>query len=1396
LEALLILFKYNNRFIFILFIVIFFYPSLFSQQAKPWPRRRFPSISADNTFWIGTPRGLYRYQFEEDAWAVFGSHNGLPSSDVQMLMWDGEWLWAATTAGVAAGDVKLNKWLAYDAGNGLPSNRVFAMAAEKDYVWVGTDRGAARYDKLIQEWERFTVQSGLPDSAVYDIAVDGELVYFATGRGLAEYDVRFEKWRTYGAENGIQSDTIRFLYPTADYLWLFTDRGPARFNKKLHTAVPYADQRLRYAAIRDLAVENEQMWLATESGLYIYDPANSVWREFPQKDNLPDPSVLALCFNSDSRWFLTEKGISVLETRNQSWRRFDRTHGLSSDRYDAAAAFLGRTFLVNERFIDHYRPQENRWYVYPIKDLGSGKSRSPWISLNKEQGSYIQLGEDVRFSLSGTRFRQQFNGSYEYGRADRAGTYSGRDFTRMDLKAQLQLPGDRTLNEFYDNTDPSDTLYGVKYRGNESDILQEAAWGDIRVEQGKNDLLPALGVFGTSARIEYGRKTERYKRSLLSGRGVSGERTSAQETEFFRGNLRSGGSTFADTAYIRHSIFHLSDPAGDGRIDPGSERIFLDDGDPATNTANTNLDAVICGVTGDFDRLNPVVDYRVDVQTGTVQFMAAVRPGAAIVATGNSLGTAFERVLKSAGLWENAAVNRYFVGSMEILPHSFRLDIADASGARHPLAEFGLDRNGDDRVDPEFINTRDGILTFPQKKPFPSAVYDSPKAASQYRMSVRFQSEIPSFTLRHSNLLRGSEILKVDGDLLTAGNDYVLDYTSGTLLILKEGIVAEDSEIEIRYEYYRYRNTKEKFQSAGIGFSPSDNATAELSAFGFDAEGSGGNTDFVRGLDFFGEFKASAAGSDLKFTPQAAANGAGSNRGKHVNVRTDVSNRRMRLFAQYEKIDPEYRTLFERKFQLGKLAEKSEVGGTFYPAGFMDVGGGWSRQSTQSGPYGSSAEEDWSGKILFNKPSFPAVSLSLRSQNLDTPEWISEKRTVKGDFEYRLPGPILRRLSFQSLHLSGVWRRSWEGLDSRGPSASVDSSRRILDNRYLRVDFSPADKIQIDAYYRENRNRSGDSFVRIAGDPYTQRQKLFFTATVDRFTGLNGYLLYQGESGLFQSLPFQTPGRLSLNRTLLATLRIYPGRWIKWMSPYTFELDLQPEFRGSMNNPVGDFSAMDRFWELPDAPGTSFVERNHAVLLRNEFRPSGGLTMYLDYERGSGISRNWGSVLNTTRNRIFGKTEYRPSMFTLMTIQYQHTRDGKTGYSDFVTDNPIFWLETRWSERLQTKCNVSLWRERRSIGRIEESMTNVSPLIGMTYRLDHAGYRLEIRNDVTAAFYQKRNPSFRYDMNTYSNTLSLDFFPASVLILKLRGTASYRDRLDSPDDFWTLAFEFRAMAQF
>jgi hypothetical protein len=77
---------------------------------------------------------------------------------------------------------------------------------------------------------------------------------------------------------------------------------------------------------------------------------------------------------------------------------------------------------------------------------------------------------------------------------------------------------------------------GIRYKGIKGDLVQEINWGDVRYEQGKNNLVPSIGIFGASARIEAGAKTERYKRSLIFAKGYSGEKTTNFESDFFKGN--------------------------------------------------------------------------------------------------------------------------------------------------------------------------------------------------------------------------------------------------------------------------------------------------------------------------------------------------------------------------------------------------------------------------------------------------------------------------------------------------------------------------------------------------------------------------------------------------------------------------------------------------------------------------------------------------------------------------------------------------------------------------------------------------------------------------------------------------------------------------------------------
>jgi hypothetical protein len=1390
--------KSNHLSLFILFLLLTS-SLLFSQTTKHWLKYEFPHLTAEGSLWIGTPKGLYQYHIDEDSWSVYGEHNGLPANEVQILLWDGEFLWAATPKGLACGDIKLNKWLNYDTTNGLPGNKIFTIAFQEDYVWIGTDKGAARFDKLIQEWEIFNTKDGLPDSMVYDISVDGDLVYFATAKGLTEYDTNFEKWRYYGTKQGIVSDTIRFIHQTTDFLWLFTDQGPTRFNKKLHSTLSFTeDARLQYSMIKDLIVDNEQFWLATEDGVLIYDPGNNLWRNFQEEMNLPDRFVKALSFSQDNRWFVTKQGVAVFDEKNKSWRRYDKTHGLSSESYEAAAEFMGLMFLVNRNTIDYYKPFENRWYVYPLKDiLTISRDKTPYISLDKEKGSFVQINPQIRFSVSGSRFTYRYQKSYQY----QCDTKQTEDFSesakRGDLKAQLSLSKERTINGFYNNTDFSQVLYGVRYKGKKGDLIQEINWGDVRYEQGKNNLIPSIGIFGSSARVEAGPKTERYKRSLVSAKGWSGEKTSASESEFFTGNFQSGGVSLLDVDYIKNTYFRLDTTNFLFPVEEGSEKVYVDDGNPNNNTVNTLEDFVVGGVAGDFDLFHPFLDYSMENQRGEIRFSQPVSDSATVVIEGVSQGMPFQRIIKRPGVINNAYVNRYFAGGMEIIPYSFQLQILDSLGNRHPLSNFGIDVDNNDKVDPQWIDYKQGILSFPELKPFPESVYDTGNPISHYHLQIQFQSEITIFNLSHNHLIRGSEIIIIDGEILSRG-DYVLDYTSGTLLILKEGVVAEDSEIEVNYEYYR--DSKEKFHLAGVGFAPSDNVQMEVNYFAFDEEQSDFNLKHYNGFDFFSEFKWRIKNIDFKLTPEFARNQGDSLNGNSMHLRTDVSSQKIRLFSVFEKYDRGFKQLFNRKFQLGNIGERIAAGGTYYPFKFLDANFVWNKAHTPKQDNGKKdSEENINGKVLFSKNLYPAISLSARRRILDTENYYSTKETIKGDLDYQVSPYLLKKISLKSMRVYGVWRRSWEDISRSQESNPLTYKKRIYDNQYLRVDLSPVKLVQINSYYRGKSVRAGDSAKGKENHLLNQRQKLFFDVTIDRLSGMNMNVRYQGEVSDYYPCPEQKVHNISIYRSLQSSIRFYPGKWIQILTPFTFELNYQPTWRGYLQNYSEKLNLADKFLRLPFTDELTSSEDNKAYQYRIEWRPLASLILYTDLNSYRITSRSLDSRLQTNIRQINQKVEYSPTIHSLITLQYFRNHEQKLDYSTKVRDNPMIWFENRWNENLQTKLNLTYWRQENRTGKLEEYSSNFSPLIGLTYRFLRSGSQAstaEIRDDLSFSFYRCNKPYPNFDYNSFSNSLAIDYYPVSVLIVRFRLVTTFQNQLNSNRDNLYNLFEFRLTAQF
>ncbi|MBP7652982.1 hypothetical protein KA977_06150, partial [Candidatus Dependentiae bacterium] len=117
----------------------------------------------------------------------------------------------------------------------------------------------------------------------------------------------------------------------------------------------------------------------------------------------------------------------------------------------------------------------------------------------------------------------------------------------------------------------------------------------------------------------------------------------------------------------------------------------------------------------------------------------------------------------------------------------------------------------DGKIDDEFIDYEDGWIEFPVAQPFNSQsaalyglanplIYIEDNPTSRFRFYLEVKAQNQQFFLNAFDLVRNSEIVKVDGKTLTRNVDYYIDYESGLLIFLDPSLLTKTSSVIVDYE--------------------------------------------------------------------------------------------------------------------------------------------------------------------------------------------------------------------------------------------------------------------------------------------------------------------------------------------------------------------------------------------------------------------------------------------------------------------------------------------------------------------------------------------------------------------------------------------------------------------
>ena len=307
--------------------------------------------------WIGTRDGVSRYEIPTGTWRRYMPRDGLAGREVSCIAVDSRFIWFGTPNGLSRYDKETNSWARKREEDGLAGNFVTQIAIDDDYIWVGTENGVSRYDKLTDSWNNYDKESGLIDNSVTAIAADDDSVWFGTeNKGLSRYDQRNSEFvRAYTKRDRLTSDQINALAVDGTSLWLGTaDSGAQRYILSVNTWREYtAETGLASNHITAIAADGNVVWFGTyEHGLVRYDLRHETWRTYNEIKALSDNDVKDILVTDESVWVATRSGLNqaidlenVGDSRKLNWRTLSKAEGLA-DNYVTTVVEIGEDLWV------------------------------------------------------------------------------------------------------------------------------------------------------------------------------------------------------------------------------------------------------------------------------------------------------------------------------------------------------------------------------------------------------------------------------------------------------------------------------------------------------------------------------------------------------------------------------------------------------------------------------------------------------------------------------------------------------------------------------------------------------------------------------------------------------------------------------------------------------------------------------------------------------------------------------------------------------------------------------------------------------------------------------------------------------------------------------------------
>ena len=219
-------------------------------------------LYADQLLWLATDHGVYQMPAGEGGGRLFDLGSGLPGENVLSLARAPDGVWVGTTQGIAVvtNQGSVTRMIGYDG-------TVFAMVAQRESLWVGTADGLGLIAPGTQAPSvpaELAAQPALR-ARVIALADAHDTIAAATDDQVAWRDPANGAWTVLRPRAPL--GTITAMAPDAGGVWIAGTAGVSFWDIAHRTFRSLSVPGDIPAAIRDLTVEGDYLWVATDAGL-------------------------------------------------------------------------------------------------------------------------------------------------------------------------------------------------------------------------------------------------------------------------------------------------------------------------------------------------------------------------------------------------------------------------------------------------------------------------------------------------------------------------------------------------------------------------------------------------------------------------------------------------------------------------------------------------------------------------------------------------------------------------------------------------------------------------------------------------------------------------------------------------------------------------------------------------------------------------------------------------------------------------------------------------------------------------------------------------------------------------------------------------------------------------